>query len=484
MPEEIQDNQQQQSQTPHFDNFSGNADKPNPVATQENAFVDNESFSRPLINPSEPSADVDQTLAASNELTQPFTEFKTNTSAQQPPVFSQPQMINEPVLAQQPQAQQNFAPNPVPLVVPMQPNDTTVQPLDNSEKPVVAKTGIFKNKKLIIGIAIAVILVIITGFSVLAVNIYQSPQKVITDSIISAVTAKSAIYEGTLTSSNKDTKTDVSVKVTTKNTGVVGSLNAEVTVSVDGKKFAVNGDALVDKEGDLYFKVGGLQAMVDEFVKSSGISETYPKSVKSVNDIVKKIDGTWVRISSKDLETYGDQYSKAKTCINKATDQFKNDSVAIAEVTDLYKKHEFIVIDKSLGEKDGSFGYIIKGDNKEAKLFAEGLKATKIYKSLNSCDSSFAISEPGNFTAPVEEDGEQAVELWVNIWSHKITKISTSSNDGGTAMSFVLKPNYDQKVEIETPKTSITLSELKAYVEELMTAIQSDMSASSSYDYL
>lgn len=346
---------------------------------------------------------------------------------------------------------------------------TSADPAPNNQMFNTSSTPKKGKKKLIIGIVVAAIITLgIGGGAFAAYSWYQNPQKVVTDSLINAFTAKTSIYTGSIKAGNDFV--EVAVDITAKKAdSAAGSLDAKVTVTVENEDYKVNGSALIDASGDLYFKIDNLEDIVNEYKNQLGVSEYSMNVSSAIDKIVKKIDGTWIRISSDDLKEYSDDYASSKTCINDTIKKYKDDKVAIAEITDLYKENQLFIIDRDLGQKDGSFGYGIKGsDNVTLKSFLNGLKNTEIYKSLHSCDDDFVIDTNDIDVNDINSaDDEVTVELWVDVWSHQITKIILDNDTDDTKLSATITPEYNQKIEIATPSSSITLTELQTYIEDL-----------------
>jgi hypothetical protein len=428
MPEEPLDNEQQPEPTPHFDAFSGH--------NSESGVGPGQT---PTLNPNP------------NPTPSPVPEVPvTPTPLQDGPMTS-------------------FAPNPVvssefarvPDAMAAQP----VAPVISSKKP-----KWFKQKKFIIGIIVAVLVLLVGGGSAFAyVSYYQNPQKVISDSLINAVTAKSIIATGTLNVSSSGT--NVKVEITSKTANATGSFDAKLTVVYGGKTYNISGSALIVGTGDVYFKLSDLAGIVAQAKTSIGISQTSALST-AVDKLVTKIDGTWVKISSNDLKQYSADTATSKTCINDTIKKYKDDKSAIGEITDLYTKHQFIVVEKNLGQVDGSFGYQIKNSNAQLKAFLDGLKNTKIYNSLHNCDKTFVIDTTGMSTKD-ETDKNNTVKLWVDVWSHQITKVELNSKDSGTTASAMILPKFNQTVTITAPTTSISLTQLQSYIQDLFTSMQS-----------
>jgi len=340
--------------------------------------------------------------------------------------------------------------------------------------PVIASKsklpGWLKNKKIVIAIISAAIVLIGSGSAWAYVSAYQSPQNVITDSIINAITAKTSIYTGTLSSnsSGMDLKVEITAKLAEP---ANGSMNAKVTATISGKKYVVNGDAFFDQKGDIYFRVGGLRSIITEAEDLIGASSSV--AIKAAIDkLVDKVDNTWIMVSTDDLKTYNPEYADSKRCMDQAIKDLKKDNSLLSEVTNLYRKHEFIVLKTNLGQQDGSFGYELKSSNKAQKAFMEGLKGTKIYKSLVACDENFKIDTSDMDTEdPKSSPSDVTIKLWVSTWSHQISKIEANSKSDNWLFKATINPQYNQKVEIDAPKASITLTELKKYIDEYTAAM-------------
>lgn len=442
MPEEPLNNEQQPEPTPHFDAFSDHEKEPEAEAQPKPAAMINENPNpTPL-----PVSENPITLTPTPVQDGPMTSFAPN------PVIVPEPAVN-PEQARIPEGT-NLSPQPI-------------VPELNTEKP-----KWFKNKKILVGLVVAVMLVVVGGGSAFAyVSYYQNPQKVLSDSIVNAVTSKTSIYTGTIDVTSSDMK--LKIDITSKLAAPAGSLDAKVTVTAQNKTYSVSGSGLVDKSGDVYFKVSGLAGIVSEAKTSLGITQSSSISI-AIDKLVAKIDGVWVKISSKDLKQYSDSTATTKDCLNSTINKYKDDKAAIAEVTDLYQKNPFLVINKDLGQVDGSFGYEIKGDNKASISFVKGFKDTKIYKSLHACDSSFTIYDNyKNADTFTDSNNNGTFKIWVSVWSHQITKVELSGKDSGTTAAATILPKFNQTVTITAPAKSISLTQLQSYIQDLFTSMYS-----------
>ena len=156
--------------------------------------------------------------------------------------------------------------------------------------------------------------------------------------------------------------------------------------------------------------------------------------------------------------------------------KFQDDKAASDEISNVYKKNKFLTIDQDLGSKDGSLGYTIKGSTEGLKGFVREVKNTRIYKALHDCDSSFTFDE-NDIKASDNKDDETKVEVWVDRWSHQITKVAAKDESGSDKASFVLEPVFNKPVNVTAPEKSVTLSDLKSEIEGLMQSMYSGMAA-------
>ena len=329
--------------------------------------------------------------------------------------------------------------------------------------PVFSAAPKKKRKGLLIGIIIAVIIVLLGGGTTLAYFWYETPDKVVTDSIVNALKAKTATYTGSI---NVTGATKVKLELTGSSTRSTADTSAKITFAMDGKDYTFNADARFDSKGDLYVKLRNIDTATQTY------RESMPPDVAPLFDkIVAKINDQWIKITADDLTSFSEEVSKAQKCMADTLKKYENDQAAIAEIADAYQKNKFIKIEKNLGTKDGSMGYELKGDKTKSEAFLVEFKNTKLYKSLHDCDTSFTIDEKTDSKEITQEDKtESRVELWVDMWSHQITKVTAMSKDeAGSQVDFLFQPKFNQKVDIATPDKSITLKQLQSDIEELFT---------------
>ncbi len=336
-----------------------------------------------------------------------------------------------------------------------------------------------KSKKILPkGLMIALIAaVFIGGGSYAAYSWYENPQKVVTDSLMNIVTSKTSIYSATLTS-EQDSDNKFVIDVTLKKPAEpVFGLDAKLTYNYQGESYVVKGAAQSDNDGNLYVKFDQLAELTAKVKDELAVGlVNFKKTTDAIDKLVQKIDGKWINISAKDLSDYIDDASETQTCTNDAIKKFQGDKNQIKEITDLYNDNQFIVVHKQLGLKSGKYDFMLKSDGAKLDNFVKGLSDTKIYKALHKCNSSFEIS-PDDIVANEDASEDGTIEVWIDMWSHQLTKINLESKAGSSKTSLMIVPQFNQNFKINKPSSSITLKQLESYLKDITDAYTQDVSA-------
>jgi len=466
MPDEPQEIKNQPSNTPHFDEFSGHE---NTESTQFEPIKEDKLPIEPMI----------ASIKVSNTV-QPSAGFMASLSeaTDKPAEMQQPNQVPGSNSALGSGSAADLAPaptvNPVSFANNMRISDSTIsqQPIQITEPSSPSKFS--KKKKLIIGLIVALLVVVIGGGSAFAyVSWYQNPQKVLVDAVINMVTAKTSVYNSNLTINVDDgsAKANLVIDAVAKQAKTTGSLDVDFKFVYSGNTYSLKSSGLYDDKGDIYVKASELKPIMAELYNLFPMDQTISESV---DKFIDKIDGQWIRISSDDTKAYSQEYSKTQKCINIAITEFEKNKSDIKLITDQYQKSPFIVIDKELGIKDGNFGYQLSTDFSASKDFIIGLKATKLYKDLVACDSNYDISD--NDIKSVKEPSTNnyatiVSTIWISVWGHQITKFETNVTGIDEFINnsaiFTIEPIFNEKVEIVTPESSISLTELQSYLKEL-----------------
>lgn len=335
-------------------------------------------------------------------------------------------------------------------------DDTTRPPVADAATPVV-KPSRKKRTWFIIGGALAlVVLALVLTY----IFWYQNPNKVVSDSMMNAMTAKSVSYTGDVVVSG-DTKTTIALSGASAKSG--STVDAKLTFTVQGTEYTLDGNVLMAEQGDLYFKVKN----IDELVGNYRVA--VPEESRGLFDqMIEKINDKWVKVSAEDMRSFSADLANAQKCLTDAATKFQEDKAVRAEIATLYQAHPFVTIDEELGSKDGSLGYRLSSDRETAKDFALGLKDTSVYKTLHDCDDSFVIDEADLQKEVNDTDENSTVEVWVDRWSHQMTEVSATTTSGGDAVDMTIKPTFNADVNVTAPEDATTIEQLQADIQELL----------------
>jgi len=390
---------------------------------------------------------------------------------EQPEIIPQDDTKNSEV-AQPDSNEQFFAASPVvePLSSTVETQASNYAETAESDKlPVSTAVPPKKSKKIFIIVMISLILTMLSGGTVLAYNLwYSNPNKVMSDAIVNAITAKSINYTGDLKISSEGSSLSISFSAAQNRAS--GKLDATLTISFAGINYVVDTSALIDDNGDIYFKADKLAVVADQ-IASLGIDRT------EIDSFVEKINNKWIKVANSDFASY----SEAKECVTSTISKFKDDKLALDEITNIYNTYQFINIDKQLGKKDGSFGYIIKADTDAAKLFLENVKTTKFYIALKDCDENFDISSD-DISFGEENASEISNEVWIDSWSHNITKVVVAGKLNETSLSATINTSFGKLVTVDTPKESIDFKDVLSDLFGIMANTGGDDAISDKYD--
>ena len=353
-----------------------------------------------------------------------------------------------------------------------------------------AKTKGKKKTGLIIGLAIAAVVVIGGGVGAIAyLNWHESPEQTLADAISNVWNAKNIQAEATITGEAKDKDSDFS-KIELK-MNMIATQNAASmsinTLSIDTKEngsYNLSVESAYSLDDDIYFKIGGIKEAFDGAMKNVDKDEAEELEAISgmVGGVIEVLDNQWIKIDSDLLKEMGvkDQYDcykeKAKAL---SSEDFKK------KVAEIYENHGFIALkdDKVVKTEDGLSYYSIKIDDKESEAFGEEVEKLDEVKALTSCfDSELDTDDDEDeerdddldleFNDDIKKEDEQIdYDLLVGIsgWNHTLKAVEAKSSDDDADMSIKLNLSYDEKA-VELPGDAKNAKDL---VEELKKAIQS-----------
>lgn len=405
----------------------------------------------------------------------------------------QPQNIGQPGV--QPSPQPTPQPVPQPSMQPPVPPQPVAQPVFTPPP----KPG---KKKKIIGIILGVVgLLIIVSAVLLYFVWWQSPNKMVTDALLSVVTAEKMNNTGTLVI--EAPSSDVKMTITTKGTTNNGALSGDATVKLEVE--ALDEDVVFDvhgvasDDGVLYVKIDKLRETVDTVIdaiikrqtqqyRDQGMTESdiaqvedvakqQVSSMFSLDTLIPKVDGQWIRIASDDLED-----NEEAQCTADAMKDIQKDKEVTREVMAIYDANRFIQVKDKVDAKDGAPGFRLTGDRDKAQAFMSEFKKTETAGRLLKCDSTIFDSVDD---ALKETDSSSNADIdfviWVDRFSHKLKslQLDVTSKEDETKVSATYDFEIGQANEVVVPSDA---RDFKDVYDDITSSIQDSYGVNASTD--
>ena len=410
----------------------------------------------------------------------------------------QPQNIGQPGV--QPSPQPTPQPVPQPSMQPPVPPQPVAQPVFTPPP----KPG---KKKKIIGIILGVVgLLIIVSAVLLYFVWWQSPNKMVTDALLSVVTAEKMNNTGTLVI--EAPSSDVKMTITTKGTTNNGALSGDATVKLEVE--ALDEDVVFDvhgvasDDGVLYVKIDKLRETVDTVdtvidaiikqqtqqyrdqgmtesdiaqVEDEDMAKQQVSSMFSLDTLIPKVDGQWIRIASDDLED-----NEEAQCTADVMKDIQKDKEVTREVMAIYDANRFIQVKDKVDAKDGAPGFRLTGDRDKAQAFMSEFKKTETAGRLLKCDSTIFDSVDD---ALKETDSSSNADIdfviWVDRFSHKLKslQLDVTSKEDETKVSATYDFEIGQANEVVVPSDA---RDFKDVYDDITSSIQDSYGVNASTD--
>lgn len=314
---------------------------------------------------------------------------------------------------------------------------------------------------------------------------YQSPDKVLADGLVNAVTARSVRADGTV--KYVDEKQEFNLTFDSRgdyDSGSTLSANFKLKDKEANTEINLQGDTIFATNGDIYFRLVNIDKVYEQFMEvtlnqmterleagSEGqipqefIDAAHESFVERYRPVVEKVENKWVKITPADLKRASVENGKLSECINKSFKEFSQDQNAITHLGTSYAQNRFLVIKESLGVKNGSIGYVMDFDENVAKKFKDELVKNPIFKRVDECIKD--ASEDSAYVVPLSEQGwkkSDRTELWFDQWKHNITAIKTEvaqKKDNQTKkLTAEIRPNFNIKFDVKMPSDSIPFTDI------------------------
>jgi outer membrane receptor protein involved in Fe transport len=317
------------------------------------------------------------------------------------------------------------------------------------------------HKGLKIGLLIGGILLFLGGVAAGLMVWWTSPQKSFSDASknpFSVVEGTHAI-NGTISVIQKngpEMLIEYSVKADNKKT------YADISFKTNSGAVTVNltGAVATDATGNVYFKINNVKKTLQGF--GGQFSTMYEEAF---GDVIDKIDGKWVQITPDDVKAMAGSGSSGvdMVCVSDVTSKLTANSDYMKELTELTKNNTYLSYGKSLGSETvngkSSNHIAVNIDQAKLKSYSQGMTNTKIAADLKKCGMKFDSNSSN--TQPMSNDAN--VELWIDQWSHKVTKLLIAQTENGTTTTIT--------VAFDSANQTVAIPEAQTQFKDLQNAL-------------
>lgn len=386
----------------------------------------------------------------------PKTKVKTETSKKAKVSTSTTASASAPAPAEQSAAKSNAVAEQ-PAAAPVAANQTVAQPIAQPALPPQMAMGQRKSKAgLIIAICAAVLVVLLAIAGATAYAFYQKPENVLLDAV-SKLPLATKVSTKTTVNSNFSYEADgvkIKFKRFTFDTGAENTpkfdANAELVLEVNGKELSLKASGLVTDNGTVYFK--------DNIVSSikETLSILHQKLPAQAEKHLKKIDGKWVKYSLADARKQDKKSANQLQCVIDAYKKYSKDDKAKHQISSVYKKHPFIIIDKEVKSQSGNFGYDVSVDDDKAEAFWKDFRETSFAKSVESCAPNVSSSSSDTYKSAkkAKSKADATMTVWVSQWSHELRGVDVKATNLKTDSRSDKNYNVSAKTVIDFSKGS------------------------------
>ena len=299
----------------------------------------------------------------------------------------------------------------------------------------------------------------VTGFllisgGVSSYAVYQSPDVVIAQALVSLVTADKPSYE--LDASLTSPSLDGTLKLSTNRSDEGTALEMKVNAKVGGQDVGATLNAVADKKGDFYLNLADFSTLANL------IDQTGYLPSDSIQTLSTLLTGTWVKVSAADLNQATASLGTASSCLNEAATKQISDDLQSS-----LRNNFPVKVKQELAQEDGNRVFSLTLDAAKIKSFVKSFKSSKGYAELVKCQPTLALDEASldSLTQKVIDDGlaksGTTVKLYTTSFDHKFTKLSVDLNDAASnqKLNLTFKNNGSHPEKVVIPTKSMTFTE-------------------------
>jgi hypothetical protein len=290
-----------------------------------------------------------------------------------------------------------------------------------------------------------------------AYAIYQSPDTVIAQAIVSLATTSNPSIELDLTGNASGV--DGTLQILTYQSDKGSAIELNVKGKVAAQDIGVTLNSVFDKNGDSYLNL----ANFDSLASLLATTGTLPSS--AIPTLKTALTGTWVKISSADLGQTTPALGGVGSCLNQTPAKQIADDLQSS-----IRSNFFIKVQQELPQEDGNRVFLLTLDAGKLRSFFSSFRTSKGFMELAKCEPGLSISDQAlsGITQQVIDNAQKSAGLTVKLYAtamdHKLTKISFDVKNAGTgqAINLTLKPNGSHPEKVVIPTESVSYTQLLA----------------------
>ncbi|MGB3023324.1 MAG: hypothetical protein WBB39_00790 [Candidatus Saccharimonadales bacterium] len=243
----------------------------------------------------------------------------------------------------------------------------------------------------------------------------------------------------------------------TQYNGIVTKTDLGFNVSMGALTINLTGGLATTSDKSVMFRVNDLRKTLGTFASDAGEPDSYTQ-------LLDKIDGKWVEVTTTDFKDLTKDSGADVTCLLDKTQKLTRDKAFMAEVAELYKKYPILTVKEKLGSEkiDGrdSNHIVAAYDASKAKSLSEALEKTAGIKDLATC-----VTDTKSTSSTVDQTiVDPRFELWIDKWSHAITKVVMTQDMEGVSVKFTAVLTYNNNQKVDTPKADTQFKDIQSDV--------------------
>ena len=333
----------------------------------------------------------------------------------------------------------------------------TVSPTNAAPKNTIFPSKSSKKKWVIIAAALVVLL----GGGAAGALWWTSPQKAFDDATSSYDLPESAGVKGSMVVTPSGGPT-VTIDMNSKYAAMKSNTDLAIKMNAGAVNINLTGALATSDTKSVYFKINDVRKTVESFAGSSA-----PMIDQNYGGLIDKIDGKWVEITEADMKDATKDSGTDLGCISETLGKITRDKSYLKDLYALYEKNKYISVKETLGSETingkDSHHYVLALDKSKMQSFDKAMQESRLAKELKKCIGDEEAALP---LSAESVDGVPKMEIWVDKWSHKLTKLVMTQDQEGTSVKLTATVDYAAQ-NVTMPKADTQFKDLLKEAQDL-----------------